>query len=211
MATAKHLNNQPNQADEHLFGLGFAGETDPFNPQGSSLGISLSAVFAAAAPAQALYLTELGTTSPVSVSDINQGQLGDCFLLSPIGEEARFHQSAIMNMIHDNGNGYETVTLYTDRNGRLPSFASTSFKATSVIVTNSFSAQSVNNRATQDVVGNQKEIWPQVIEKAFATLAGGYGAIANGGYPVLAMEELTGQPRRICRPPRSRSLGCRNS
>ena len=87
----------------------------------------------------------------------------------------------------------ETVILYTDRNGRLPTFSTTSFKATSVIVTNSFSAQSVNNRATQDVVGNQKEIWPQVIEKAFATLAGGYGAIANGGYPVLAMEELTGQ------------------
>ena len=42
------------------------------------------------------------------------------------------------------------------------------------------------------MAGTQKEIWPQVLEKAVATLDGGYDAIANGGYPALAMEELTG-------------------
>ena len=77
-------------------------------------------VRAVSPPTQTLYLTEPGTTSPISVSDINQGQLGDCFLLSSIGEEALFHPSAITNMIHDNGNGTETVTLYTGSNGRLP-------------------------------------------------------------------------------------------
>lgn len=146
-----------------------------------------------AAPTQTLYLTEPGTMNPVSVTDINQGQLGDCFLLSPLGEEALFHPSSITNMIHNNGNGTETVTLYTDRSGRLPTFGSTSFKATTVTINNSFSSASVDNGGRQDVVGNQKEIWPQVVEKAAATLDGGYNAIANGGYPVLAMEELTGQ------------------
>ncbi len=193
MATPKHLNTTKNPIDDGIFGLGYAGESNPLNPQGSSVGIGLPAMFAAAAPTQTLYLTESGTSAPVCVSDINQGQLGDCFLLSSIGEQARFHPSAIMNMIQSNGNGTETVILYTDRNGRLPSFGTTSFKATSVVVTNSFSTQSVNNGINQDRVGNQKEIWPQVIEKAFATLAGGYGAIANGGYPVLAMEALTGR------------------
>jgi hypothetical protein len=146
----------------------------------------------AVAPTPTLYVTESGDAAAISVNDINQGQLGDCFLLSAFGEEALFHPSAISGMIHDNGNGTETVTFYLDKNGRLPGFSSSSFKSTTVTVNNSFSASSVNNGANQDVAGNLKEIWPQVIEKAFATLGGGIGSIANGGYPVLALEELTG-------------------
>jgi hypothetical protein len=150
-------------------------------------------VHTAAVPmTQTLYLTEAGDTSAVSVNDIHQGQLGDCFLLSAFGEEALFHPAAITNMIHDNGNGTETVTLYVDRNGRLPDFSSASFKSTAVTINNSFSGSSVNNGATQDVVGNLKEIWPQVVEKAYATLGGGIGSIANGGSPLIALEELTG-------------------
>ncbi|HEY0181642.1 MAG TPA: C2 family cysteine protease [Rhodopila sp.] len=154
--------------------------------------VTASLTTAAGTLTQTLYLTEPSTMTPISVSDINQGQLGDCFLLSSFGEEALFHPSSISNMIHNNGNGTETVTLYTDRSGRLPTFGSTSFKAATVTINNSFSAASVNNGAHQDVVGTQKEIWPQVLEKAVATLNGGYAAIANGGNPVLAMEELTG-------------------
>ena len=71
-----------------------------------------------------LYLTETGQNTLINVADINQGQLGDCFLLSSMGEEALFHPSAISNMIHDNGNGTETVTLYVDKNGWLPTFGS---------------------------------------------------------------------------------------
>ena len=96
-------------------------------------------------------------------------------------------------MIHNNGNGTETVTLYIDNNGRPPTFSTSSFKATTVTINNVFSTKSVNSGAHQDVVGNQKEIWPQVLEKAVATLDGGYNAIAYGGDPLVAMEELTGQ------------------
>ncbi len=144
-------------------------------------------------PADTLYLQEPGNTAAISVADINQGQLGDCFILSPIGELALFHPSSITQMIHANANGTETVTLYTASDGQLPTFGTTSFTPIGVTVTNSFPSNSVNNGATQDVVGNQKEIWPQVLEKAFATLDGGYTAIAGGGSPVIATEELTGK------------------
>lgn len=146
-----------------------------------------------AAMTQALYLQEAGDTAPISVNDINQGQLGDCFLLAAFGELALQHPDAITNMIHVNRNGSETVTLYTASNGQLPFFNTRAYKPAYVGVTNDFPSNSVNSGAGQDVVGNQKEIWPQVIEKAYATLNGGYAGINDGGYPVVAMEELTGQ------------------
>jgi hypothetical protein len=147
-----------------------------------------------------LYLQEPGDAAAISVNDINQGQIGDCFLLASIGELALFHPAAITGMIHPNANDTETVTLYTASNGQLPTFNTNSFAPTDVAVTNSFPDYSVNNGADQDVVGDQKEIWPQVLEKAVATLDGGYGAIMNGGNPVVAMEELTGQPATYMSP-----------
>ena len=53
-------------------------------------------------PNEALYLTEPGDTSAISIYDINQGQIGDCFLLSSIGEIALWHSADITNMIQIN-------------------------------------------------------------------------------------------------------------
>jgi hypothetical protein len=141
---------------------------------------------------QVLYLTEPGESGAINVADINQGQMGDCFLLSSIGEIVLLKPAFISDMIHANANGTETVTLYEASSGRLPTANTTAFKSVSETVTNVFPNYSVNNGASQDVVNGQKEIWPQVIENAVATLGGGYASIANGGSPVVAMEELTG-------------------
>jgi Ca2+-binding RTX toxin-like protein len=154
----------------------------------------LTALRVSAPLTQVLYLQEAGDASLISVRDINQGQMGDCFLLSSIGEIALFHPSAIMNMISVNADGTETVTLYLDAWGRLPTFGTTSFKPVAITVSNDFASYAVNNGATQDVCNGQKEIWVQVVENAVATLNGGYSAIANGGNPMIAMEELVGQP-----------------
>nr|WP_294500998.1 C2 family cysteine protease [uncultured Rhodopila sp.] len=167
---------------------GNSNDTGAFDSFRTSAAAQASAVLT-----DTLYLQEPGETSAISVADINQGQIGDCFVLSSIGELALFHQASIMNMIHTNPNGTETVTLHEASNGQLPTFGTTSFKAIGVTVSNSFPAYAVDNGANQDVSGGYKEIWPQVLEKAVATLDGGYGAIMNGGNPVIAMEELTGQ------------------
>lgn len=147
-----------------------------------------------------LYLREPGDTTAISVHDLYQGQIGDCFLISPIGEIALTNPAAIAKMIQSNANGTETVTLYIGANGRLPTYGTTQFRAVAVTVNNVFPSYGVDNGATQDVVGNQKEIWPQVLEKAVAALDGGYGAIADGGSPIIAMEELTGRPATYISP-----------
>lgn len=148
----------------------------------------------------ALYLTEPGDTAAISMNDVHQGQIGDCFLLSPIGDLANVAPSVIQNMIHANANGTETVTLHLAANGTFAYPGATSFKTISEIVTNVFPSYGVNNGATQDVVGSQKEIWVQVLEKAVAQAGGGYGSIANGGNPAMAMEELTGQTANFFAP-----------
>ena len=153
-----------------------------------------------AAPTDALYLTEPGDANAISADDIHQGQIGDCFLLSSIGEIAMLDPAFIQNMIHANSNGTETVTMYEASNGRLPSWNTTSFRPVSETVTNVFPNYAVNNAPTQDIVNGVKEIWPQVLEKAYATLDGGYAAIGNGGSPVVAMEELTGHAASFMSP-----------
>jgi Calpain family cysteine protease len=146
---------------------------------------------------QAVYVTETGNTNAISVTDVNQGQIGDCYFLSPLIECAAFHPSTIMDAIKINSDGTETVTLYTDSNGKPVSFNTKTFKQTSVTVTNTFQSNSVNNGSTQAILKNltssTKEIWPSIMEKAFAQLYGGYNAISNGGFPTLAMETLTGK------------------
>lgn len=171
---------------------GFSQDGADASGVGSFEATAAATVKAAATLSQTLYLQEPGTTAVISVSDLYQGQIGDCFLISSIGELALTHPSAISRMIHDNGNGIENVTLYTGSDGYPPGFWTTAFKAVAITVNNAFPSYSVDNGAKQDVVGTQKEIWPQVLEKAVATLNGGYGTISNGGNPTVAMEELTG-------------------
>jgi Calpain family cysteine protease len=184
--------------------LGFSASIAPFStPAAAAAQISggkATTVRTTPTVTQVLYLQEPGTGSAISVSDINQGQMGDCFLLSSIGELALWHPGAIMNMITVNPDGSETVALHVGASGQLPTYGTTSFKTAFVNVTNSFPSYAVNNGAAQDVCNGQKEIWVQVLEKAVATLNGGYSAIANGGNPMIAMEELVGQPTTFFSP-----------
>ena len=174
MSFKHHLPGQPGQGDDTTIATAAA-----------------APLIVSATLTQALYLQEPGTSAPISVTDINQGQIGDCFLLSAIGEIALFDPNAISNMIAQNADGTETVTLYRAASGALPGFGTTSFTPVSITVSNSFPANAVNSGG-QDIVNGQQEIWAQVLEKAVATLGGGYGSIANGGDPVIALEELTG-------------------
>jgi Calpain family cysteine protease len=147
---------------------------------------------------ETLYGTETGDAGDIADTDVNQGYIGDCFLLSSIGEIAHVDPALIKHAIKDNGDGTFTVTLY-EREGGVwggvkSAFGHPSFKQVQVTVDGNFpAASSANPGATQDVVGGKKEIWVQVLEKAYAKLHGGYSGIKDGGSPTDAMEALTGE------------------
>jgi hypothetical protein len=153
-----------------------------------------------------LYLQQPGGLTTIDVKDVNQGQIGDCFLLASICELAFFAPNAIMNMIHANADGTETVTLYTNGDGSLVNISTyqapsstAAFRPVSVTVNNAFPSSAVNNYYSP--VNGQTEIWVQVLEEAVATLysaggpdTAGYALLNNGGFSLGAMEVLTGLP-----------------
>lgn len=53
-----------------------------------------------------------GDRYAVDISDIQQGDYGDCYFMSSMGAIAREHPGFIEKMIHDNGDGTYTVTFY---------------------------------------------------------------------------------------------------
>ncbi len=188
---------------DQVYSINLEDDSTNYFLQGQFADISspaLPATSAVSSLVPVLYLKEPADTNAISINDIHQGQLNDCFLLASIGEIVRQSPAFISNMIHVNSNGTETVRLYEAANGSLPTWGTSSYKPISETVTNTFSSAGVNSGATQNVVGNQKEIWPQVIEKAVAQLDGGYQAIAAGGSPVIAMEELTGHAATFMAP-----------
>lgn len=145
---------------------------------------------------QELYGKEVSGDWTVAQSDINQGQLSDCFFLAPLMEVIRQgqmgnHPNFIQNMITQNADGTETVRLYQPT-----SLFSNTYQPVYETVSNAFDPGSVNNNPYEDMVGGIKEIWPQVIEKAYAQLVGGYGNL-DTGQPETAMSAITGQPSTI--------------
>jgi hypothetical protein len=142
---------------------------------------------------EALYVREAGDASKIMASDIHQGQIGDCGLLSVLGEIAIKDPTYISShLIAPNADGTETVTLYNAARGGDVNFGTTLFSPVSFNIANEFPGDAVNNSPADSVAHGVKEIWPQVLEKAYAIDQSGYGAINQGVYDALAMETFTG-------------------
>jgi hypothetical protein len=121
-----------------------------------------------------------------SMSDINQGYLGDCYLLSSLAEVANQNPSAITSMIANNGNGTYGVRFYVNGAARY------------VTVDN----QLADGGTIFDSASN---IWASVAEEAYAEVqaqgvitgnsansGNSFSTIGNGGAPEFALEEITG-------------------
>jgi hypothetical protein len=119
------------------------------------------------------------------MSDVNQGDIGDCWFLSSLSEVAYQDPALIQSMVTDNGNGTYGVRFY--ENG------------SPVYVT-------VNNDVANNGQGFNASpyLWSDVVETAFAELqqqdpiSGGgsnensFASIGEGGYPNEALDAIVG-------------------
>jgi len=127
-------------------------------------------------------------------SDIDQGGLGDCYLMSSLAALARTEEgrASIANMIrYDEAKGVYVVTLY-----KRPGPFGSQYEPVEIELTPEFPLRADGTPAfagSGDAVGGQVELWPMLIEKAYAKHHGGYDEV-EGGWGNIAMEELTGVP-----------------
>src|ERR1700730_6928504 len=128
----------------------------------------------------------LFAASGPSMSDVNQGYLGDCYLLSSLAEVACQNSGLISSMFTSNGNNSYGVKFYV---GGVAQY---------VTVNNSLA-----NGGSEFNSG--ADIWASLAEKGYAQLqasgvvTGNYinsgnswCTIGNGGAPEYALEEITG-------------------
>jgi hypothetical protein len=126
----------------------------------------------------------------IQALDVRQGAIGDCFLAAALAAVAGSRPDAIKNAIKDNADGTYTVRFYEldwagnktvhaetvdadlPHNGETPAYA----------------------RSTEVVEGKQwMELWPSILEKAYANWKGSYDAIGHGGVSGDVMQALTGE------------------
>ena len=125
------------------------------------------------------------STGP-SMNDINQGDLGDCYLLSSLAEVANQESGIISSMFTANGNNTYGVRFYVN--------------GTAEYVTVN---ASLANGGT--IFNSGSDIWASLAEKAYAQLqasgvvtgnylnyGNSFSTIGNGGAPEMALEEITG-------------------
>lgn len=118
----------------------------------------------------------------IDPTDIAQGQLGDCWLLSALAALAEQPETIQNCFLTDayNPRGKYQFRLWDDISKKYVTISIDDYIP-------------VSAQTGQPIFSNPKgnEMWVMLLEKAIAKLCGNYGNI-EGGYPLFAMRAITG-------------------
>ena len=131
----------------------------------------------------------------VSHNDVDQGSIGDCYFMAALGAVAKANPDAIKHLISGpDSNGNYQVKLYVNKNNLLM-FSWRSYEMVTV------TPEVLTNSSGKPIYAGSGdgELWPMLIEKAYALLRGKYrygkedypGIVGGSGEE--AIEVLTGQ------------------
>lgn len=147
-----------------------------------------------------LFRKESRDVDEIDVKDVQQKDIGDCYMMASLAALASTPggRAHIKGMIREgkNENGEPTYTVtFQKPESHWFGLGKTTFSEVRITVDASY----VFGHATPRKEGAFQEVWPVVVEKAFARYCGSYGAIHNGGSGALALEVLTGKEARQTR------------
>ena len=116
----------------------------------------------------------LFTSAGPQITDVNQGQVGDCWFLAALGETALLDPSLIDGMISEHGNG--TYAIRFEVNG----------KADYVTVNDQLSTYSGGieqyNGSQMEFANSTTSLWVPLVEKGLAQLSEQSGALTGMDY-----------------------------
>ncbi len=120
----------------------------------------------------------------ISGDDVTQKYLADCYLIAAMAAVARVNPDLIEQAFKKRSDGTYDVTIYQAK-GR--GFTPVQVHIDADLPHNDwYKLEYASGR-------DERELWPALLEKAFAAKAGSYAAI-EGGVPGDAMSWLTGKP-----------------
>jgi hypothetical protein len=137
----------------------------------------------------------------IRVEDVNQGWLGDCYLIGAIASLAHTLPRYLRKAIRKGaGPGEYIVRLHNiGKNGHY-------YGVKEIPVNNWFPSRNdhilygqgvgkpTRNFMVKDIVAGERPLWPAIIEKAFAQMNGGYDALNLGGWEKDVFMAITGKP-----------------
>ena len=150
-----------------------------------------------------LYVRQQGNADPIDRADVSQYGLGDCYLFAALAGLASTKEGrdVIRGAITENKDAVGKVVSYTVKLHEVgkPLFGPKTFKERTFEIAADEPYIAGHAIARGDGTDPKRpstvyEVWPLVIEKAYAKLNDSYDAMAKGGYPHDAMEALTGKP-----------------
>lgn len=128
--------------------------------------------------------------------DVKQGGLGDCYLMAALGAIAKADPGRIRRMIRRDEHGVYGVTFFTRRRSWefwRPEHVEARVRVDAAVPLKDGKAAFAKPGGA---AAGRRELWPMLVEKAYAKLKGSYGMI-DGGLPEKALEELTGRTPRV--------------
>lgn len=190
------------RADAHFTSA--AGNQDPACklPRDERFDFERCAVPAKPLAAPVLYLQQAKDPEAVDSKDVRQGRAGDCALMATLAALASTPEgrAVIRNAIVPNTDARGQVVSYTvtlhKPQSSWWSFGAKTFSEVRVTVDANLIPGYAMMRGPDGSPGSTgpQEVWPRVLEKAYAVVRGGFNATCRGDSPCTAMEVLTGRP-----------------
>ncbi|MGA7122155.1 MAG: C2 family cysteine protease [Polyangiaceae bacterium] len=149
-----------------------------------------------------LYMQQTSDAQAIAAGDVHQSLAGDCALMATLAALASSPtgRALVENAIKENKNSQGDVVSYTvtmhEPKSHYWGLAAKTFSEVKVTVQSSFVLGHALPRGTVgfDQKEGPHEVWPLVLEQAYAAVRGGYNQTSRGDAPFRAMEALTGKP-----------------